>query len=335
MFVFQTVTSNVKLQKKKKKEETLLFLLQNNFFGTPKTIQCWSNMTEKIENGSPFIINASSATNGNSYTLARGVRNSVGMGWHPATDVFYFTDNGRDGLGNDIPDCKLNKLSKVGEHFGFPYCHSEGSGDPYLRDLLVTSYTYNNNSPHTAPLGMLFYTGSMFPTEYTNAIFVNQHGSWNRDVRIGYRTMVLKMSAKSNFTEIGGFEVFLEGWLHLPQNTYWGRPVDVLQLPDGSILISDDYNSVIYRVFYQTNATMYPFITTLESTSVATMATGSTFMLSLFAFCLALSTFVSDILLVFKEYLLSQFSDSNGVLLELVSYLDKLCFSSYAMPKFV
>ncbi len=179
--------------------------------------------------------------------IAYGVRNTVGFDWHPVTGELWFTDNGRDMLGDDIPDCELNRLSKPGEHFGYPFCHAPGIPDPefgsqrscdkFTREAAVLG-------PHTAPLGMRFYTGDQFPDKYRNAIFIAQHGSWNRSTPIGYRLVVAyPMPDGSARTE-----VFAEGWLK--GNSAWGRPVDVLVAPDGSLLVSDDSADMIYRITY-------------------------------------------------------------------------------------
>ena len=166
-------------------------------------------------------------------TIARGVRNTVGFAWHPQTHELWFTDNGRDMLGDDIPDDKLNRLSRTGEDFGFPYCHGGNVADPEL-------------GAHVASLGMRFYTGSMFPADYKNSMFIAEHGSWNRSKKVGYR--VVRVSANPDGTNAHQ-EVFAQGWLNADE-TQWGRPADVLPLPDGSLLVSDDYAGAIYRVTY-------------------------------------------------------------------------------------
>jgi len=182
--------------------------------------------------------------------FARGVRNSVGFDWDLRTGELWFTDNGRDLLGNDVPSDELNHAPVAGLDFGFPVCHSGSIPDPDLGS--DENYSCNSKvppawmlGPHVAPLGMRFYTGSQFPEEYRGQVFVAEHGSWNRDTPIGYRVAVVRLQ---NNTAIGQ-EIFAQGWLQ--NGTAWGRPVDVQPLGDGSILISDDLNGVIYRVSYR------------------------------------------------------------------------------------
>ncbi|WP_415767998.1 PQQ-dependent sugar dehydrogenase [Paraburkholderia sp. J69-1] len=182
-------------------------------------------------------------------TIARGVRNTVGFAWHPQTHELWFTDNGRDMLGDDIPDDKLNRLAHPGEDFGFPYCHGGNVSDPeFGRDHPCSSFTppVARLGAHVAALGMRFYTGAMFPAAYRNSILIAEHGSWNRSRKSGYR--VVRISADTDGAHAHQ-EVFAEGWLN-PDDTQWGRPADVLPLPDGSLLISDDYAGAIYRVTY-------------------------------------------------------------------------------------
>ncbi|WP_414695357.1 PQQ-dependent sugar dehydrogenase [Paraburkholderia sp.] len=182
-------------------------------------------------------------------TIARGVRNTVGFAWHPQTHELWFTDNGRDMLGDDIPDDKLNRLAHVGEDFGFPYCHGGNVADPEFG----AGHPCSGFTPpvlklgaHVASLGMRFYNGSMFPADYENSIFIAEHGSWNRSKKVGYR--VVRISANPDGTNAHQ-EVFAQGWLNSDE-TQWGRPADVLPLPDGSLLVSDDYAGAIYRVTY-------------------------------------------------------------------------------------
>ena len=182
-------------------------------------------------------------------TIARGVRNSVGFAWHPQTHELWFTDNGRDMLGDDIPDDKLNRLSHTGEDFGFPYCHGGNVADPeFGAGHPCSGFTppVARLGAHVASLGMRFYSGPMFPADYANSIFIAEHGSWNRSKKIGYR--VVRVSANPDGTNARQ-EVFAQGWLNADE-TQWGRPADVLPLPDGSLLISDDYAGAIYRVTY-------------------------------------------------------------------------------------
>jgi glucose/arabinose dehydrogenase len=181
--------------------------------------------------------------------VVRGMRNTVGFDWHPQTKELFFTDNGRDGLGDNQPPDELNRVTQTGQHFGFPYCHGKSLADPkfgpaggcdragYVKPLLELQ-------PHGAALGMRFYTGQMFPSNYRAAIFIAQHGSWDSSVPVGDKVMVARGE--------GGqwkAEVFAQGWTS-PDGSYWGRPVDVLVMPDGALLLSDDKAGVVYRISY-------------------------------------------------------------------------------------
>jgi glucose/arabinose dehydrogenase len=181
--------------------------------------------------------------------FASGVRNSVGFTWHPETKDLWFTDNGRDMMGDDVPNCELNVAPKAGLHFGYPYCHEGSIKDPEFgtkpcKDFIAP---VQKMGPHVAPLGLKFYTGSMFPSSYKNQLFVAKHGSWNRSKKSGYDVSVVKIENNKSV----GYEVFASGWLDNESQKVWGRPVDVLQLNDGSILVSDDQANVIYRISYQ------------------------------------------------------------------------------------
>ena len=180
--------------------------------------------------------------------FARGVRNSVGFDWHPQSGTLFFTDNGRDWMGNNAPSDELNSAPKKGMHFGFPYCHAKNLSDskfgkgkkcadfiPPLREL----------DPHVAALGIRFYTGSQFPQEYRNQIFIAEHGSWNRIPPLGYRITLVRFA--KGFPP--SYTIFAQGWLE--GITSWGRPVDLLILPDGSLLVSDDKANAIYRISYR------------------------------------------------------------------------------------
>jgi glucose/arabinose dehydrogenase len=182
--------------------------------------------------------------------FARGVRNSVGFDWHPLTKELYFTDNGRDWLSEDLPEDELNRVTKVGQHFGFPYCHQGNftdrevgwgrSCDEFVKPVALLG-------PHSAALGMRFYTGRMFPTEYRNAIFIARHGSWNKTKKIGGDVVVAKLNQNGTVKSI---EPFLTGFLQ--NNAYIGRPVDVQVMKDGSLLVSDDHAGAVYRITYST-----------------------------------------------------------------------------------
>ncbi len=179
--------------------------------------------------------------------IAHGIRNSVGFDWDPSTNELWFTENGRDWLGDDSPDCELDHLTSIGQHFGFPYCHAGTVPDPEFGKLRPCSEfipPVAKLGPHVSPLGMRFYTGKMFPEEYRNAIFIAEHGSWNRSTPIGYRVVVAFPQADGTART----EVFAEGWLKGARAT--GRPVDVLVAPDGSLLVSDDSADRIYRIVH-------------------------------------------------------------------------------------
>jgi glucose/arabinose dehydrogenase len=181
---------------------------------------------------------------------AEGVRNTVGFTWHPETKELWFTDNGRDMMGDNVPDCELNRAPRAGLHFGYPYCHAGSVKDPEFgskRSCSEFVQPVARLGPHVAPLGLKFYTGGMFPESYKNHIFIARHGSWNRSKKIGYDVSFVKVS--DNKSE--GVEVFATGWLDDATQKAWGRPVDVLIMPDGSMLISDDTANVIYRVSYE------------------------------------------------------------------------------------
>lgn len=179
---------------------------------------------------------------------ARGVRNTVGFDWHPETKVLWFTDNGRDWMGDNVPADELNVAPLKGMHFGFPYCHAGQIPDPEYGDeesCKLSSPPAIELGPHVAALGMKFYTGRMFPAEYWNQIFIAEHGSWNRTVPIGYRIMLVRVEGNRAVK----YTVFAQGWLR--QDRAWGRPVDVLVMPDGALLVSDDRSGAIYRIYYE------------------------------------------------------------------------------------
>jgi glucose/arabinose dehydrogenase len=184
--------------------------------------------------------------------FARGVRNTVGFTWHPETKNIWFTDNGRDLLGDELPPCEVNTAPQAGMHFGYPYCHAGTIKDPEFGSQKPCSdFTApaQNMAPHSAPLGLKFYTGSMFPSEYKNKLFVAEHGSWNRTKKVGFNGYRLSLLAIEGDKSVS-YETFASGWLGSDKMSSWGRPVDVLLLPDGSMLVSDDQADVVYRISY-------------------------------------------------------------------------------------
>ncbi len=180
-------------------------------------------------------------------TFARGIRNTVGFDWHPTTKQLWFTDNGRDLLGDDVPPDELNHAPKAGMHFGYPYCHGGTIADPeFGKKRACKEFTppAQNLGAHVAALGMRFYTGKQFPAEYRNQIFIAEHGSWNRSKKSGYRISLVKLERDKAVS----YTPFATGWLE--GEKAWGRPADVLVLPDGSLLVSDDTADAIYRIRY-------------------------------------------------------------------------------------
>jgi len=200
----------------------------------------YATITRMNKDGSEFEI------------FANGIRNTVGFTWHPETKEMWFTDNGRDMLGDNIPPCELNHAPTAGLHFGYPYCHGGDIADPtHGGEYSCTDFVApaQKLGPHVAPLGLKFYTGDMFPEEYRNDIFIAEHGSWNRSNKIGYRIMRIKMVDG----KAAGYEPFVYGWLDEKEQEAFGRPVDVLIMPDGAMLVSDDKAGVIYRIIYSAN----------------------------------------------------------------------------------
>ena len=180
---------------------------------------------------------------------AHGVRNTVGFTWHPETKDLWFTDNGRDLMGDDIPPCELNRVAEKGQHFGYPFCHGNSVVDPefgHLRPCNDFVAPVMALDAHVAPLGVKFYSGNMFPEKYKDYVFIAEHGSWNRSKKSGYRIMMVQLQGNKAVS----YEPFIEGWLNHETQERWGRPVDILVLEDGSMLISDDYGDAIYRVSY-------------------------------------------------------------------------------------
>jgi len=180
--------------------------------------------------------------------FAQGVRNTVGFDWHPLTRELWFTDNGRDWMGDERPPDELNHAPRQGLHFGYPYRHGSGILDPKFGRKRADSEFVPpalELGPHVAALAVRFYTGSMFPAEYRGEAFIAEHGSWNRTQKIGYRLMLLRFQ---NGRPVS-YQPFASGWLEGGEE--WGRPVDVLLMPDGALLVSDDEADAVYRVSYR------------------------------------------------------------------------------------
>ncbi|MCL1142344.1 PQQ-dependent sugar dehydrogenase [Shewanella gaetbuli] len=182
--------------------------------------------------------------------VAKGVRNSVGFDFHPKTGELWFTDNGRDMMGDDLPDDELNHVTQVGQHFGFPYIHNADIADPEFSNPEIAKLNTPpvlNLGAHVAALGMEFYQGQQFPEQYRNSILIAQHGSWNRSSKVGYRVMQVELEGNN----VKSYQPFATGWLQGEQS--WGRPVDIMTMPDGSVLVSDDAGNAIYRISYITD----------------------------------------------------------------------------------
>ncbi|MCB0517286.1 MAG: sorbosone dehydrogenase family protein [Lewinellaceae bacterium] len=182
--------------------------------------------------------------------VQHGIRNTVGFDWHPETKELWFTDNGRDWMGDDLPACELNHATKDGMHFGYPYCHQgDLPDDRFGKKRPCSDFTppAQKLGPHVAPLGMEFYTGDMFPAKYKNQILIAEHGSWNRSKKIGYRVMMVTLENG----QATSYQPFAEGWLDEKEDEPWGRPVDLEILPDGSLLVSDDFADAVYRIYYE------------------------------------------------------------------------------------
>jgi glucose/arabinose dehydrogenase len=203
-----------------------------------------------VDRGDPYATLIRMKPDGSGFEIfARGVRNSVGMAWHPDTRDLWFTDNGRDMLGDERPNDELNVATRPGLHFGYPYCHEGTILDPeFGKNKSCADYVppVAKLGPHVAALGLKFYAGSMFPAEYRKQLFIVNHGSWNRSPQAGhtgYRVMLAKLQNNN----VVSYEPFVQGWLQGTRQA-WGRPVDLLELPDGSLLVSDDRANVLYRI---------------------------------------------------------------------------------------
>ena len=191
------------------------------------------------------------ADGSNMEVVASGVRNTVGFDFHPKTGQLWFTDNGRDWQAENGPEDELNRVSKMGEFFGFPYCHAKGIPDMDIKKkdpCKGVTLPVALMGPHSAALGMRFYTGDMFPKDYKDSIFVARRGSWNRSELYGYDVVNVRASPEGKNAKV---TPFMTGFMDPKENKFWGRPVDVLQLPDGSLLVADEQVGAIYRVTYQ------------------------------------------------------------------------------------
>lgn len=202
-----------------------------------------------VENDARFASIDRMKLDGSGFQIfAHGIRNSVGFDWNPITKKMWFTENGRDWLGNNLPPDEVNVATKANLNFGFPYYFGDNQPDPTFSARPpvseMTPALYNLPA-HVAALGLRFYNGAQFPKQYKNSIFIAEHGSWNRTSKVGYQVINLQINKNKVVNET----VFASGWLQGQRN--WGRPVDVLVLPDGSLLVSDDYSGTVYRISYQ------------------------------------------------------------------------------------
>ena len=190
------------------------------------------------------------ADGSNMEVIARGVRNTVGFDFHPVTKELWFTDQGRDWMGDEGSEEELNRLSKIGQNFGFPYCHANGMADPDIKkDKPCDGVTLpvQTMGPHAAVMGLHFYTGNMFPAEYKNVMFIARKGSWNRIKKIGFDVVAVHADADGKNPKV---TPFVTGFLDEKTDAFWGRPTYILQMPDGSLLLSDEQLGAIYRISY-------------------------------------------------------------------------------------
>jgi glucose/arabinose dehydrogenase len=218
----------------------------DGYLYVPVGVPCNICLSPDDRHGTILKMNAES---GEHSIYAAGVRNSVGFDWNPVSGELWFTDNGRDWMGDDLPPDELNHASKHGQNFGFPYLHGANTLDPEYGELAeIDEYTKPalELGAHVAPLGMAFYRGKQFPTVFHNSILIAEHGSWNRSKKSGYRVITVKLDG----SKVESVKPFITGWLNDRDQTSWGRPVDIINLTDGSILVSDDYANAIYRITY-------------------------------------------------------------------------------------
>lgn len=201
--------------------------------------------------GEPYAqIRRYNADGSNMEVVARGVRNTQGFDWHPVTREMWFTDHGRDWMGDDATQDELNRMSRTGQFYGFPFCHANGIPDRDVRKARAcdgVTLPVVTTGPHAATMGIHFYTGSMFPAEYRNVAFVARKGSWNRTKKFGYDVVTVRADANGNNATI---TPFITGFLDTQKDAFWGRPVYFLQMPDGSLLLSDEQMGAIYRISY-------------------------------------------------------------------------------------
>ena len=190
------------------------------------------------------------ADGSNMEVIARGIRNTIGFDWHPKTKELWFADNGRDWMGEDGPEDELNRVSKTGLDFGFPYCHAQGIPDRDIKkDNPCKGVTMPVAllGPHAAALGMIFYTGKMFPPAYRGTILVARKGSWNKTQLFGFDVASVKVDPDGKNPKV---TPFMTGFLDSGANKFWGRPTYLFQMPDGALLVADEHNGAIYRVSY-------------------------------------------------------------------------------------
>ena len=190
------------------------------------------------------------ADGSNMEVVARGVRNTQGFDWHPVTREMWFTDHGRDWMGDDGPEDELNRMPRAGLNFGFPFCHANGIADPDVkRDKACDGVTMpvRTMGPHAAAMGVHFYTGSMFPAEYRNTMFVARKGSWNRSKKFGYDVVAVRANPDGSNAQV---TPFVTGFLDAGSDQMWGRPVYLMQMPDGAMLLADEQVGAIYRISY-------------------------------------------------------------------------------------
>ena len=184
--------------------------------------------------------------------IARGVRNTQGFTWHPKTKELWFTDHGRDWMGDNGPDDELNRMPKEGLNFGYPYCHAKGVLDVDFKKAdgcKGVTLPVANMGPHAAVMGVIFYTGSMFPKEYQNTMFIARKGAWNRTEKLGFDVVNVRAGADGKGAKV---TPFMTGFLEDAKAAkFWGRPAYLLQMPDGAVLVSDEQMGAIYRISYK------------------------------------------------------------------------------------